>query len=99
MLEIDSSCKDTWIKHKFIQKLRSDIRTRLDIDLNSSIRDIVRKAQYVESNIEQQKVDEKLKLAANQEKKSLPSLVTNNLSISTDPRQPSLTNSPHIDSY
>lgn len=98
MIEIDPSCHDNWLKHKFIQKLRSDVRTRLDVDLNLPIRDIVRKAQHIESNIEQQKVDEKLKLAANHEKKNLPTLVTNNLSISTHPRPTSPTYSSNNDS-
>jgi hypothetical protein len=64
MIEIDPECTDTWLKHKFIQKLRSDVRSRLDLDINSPIREIVRKAQNIESNIEQQKVDEQLKLVA-----------------------------------
>jgi hypothetical protein len=87
MVEIDPECTNNWLKHKFIQKLRSDIRSRLDADLNLPIREIVRKAQNIESNIEQQKVDEKLKLAANQEKKNIPSLITNNLSINTNNRR------------
>ncbi|CAF5063735.1 unnamed protein product, partial [Rotaria magnacalcarata] len=87
MTEIDPDCSDHWLKHKFIQKLRSDIRTRLDVDINLPIRDIVRKSQNIESSIEQQKVDEKLKLVANQEKKNIPSLLTNNLSINSNNHQ------------
>ena len=97
MVEIDPQCSDNWLKHKFIQKLRSDIRSRLDIDINLSVRDIVRKAQNIESNIEQQQVDEKLKLAANQEKKNIPNVVTNNLSMNTPIRRP-LSPSPAISS-
>jgi hypothetical protein len=89
MIEIDPDCNDSWLKHKFIQKLRSDIRNRLDIDLNLPIRDIVRKAQNIESTIQQQQVDEKLKLAASQEQKNLPNLITNNLSTFTNNRQSS----------
>jgi hypothetical protein len=89
MYEIDPDGSDNWLKHKFIQKLRSDIRTRLDIDVHLPVRDIVRKAQLIESNIEQQKVDEKLKLAVKQEKKNMTNLITNNLSISSNHRQPS----------
>ncbi|CAF5229969.1 unnamed protein product, partial [Rotaria magnacalcarata] len=47
MTEIDPECSDHWLKHKFIQKLRSDIRTRLDVDINLPIRDIVRKSQNI----------------------------------------------------
>ncbi|CAF3343635.1 unnamed protein product [Rotaria socialis] len=88
MTEIDPDCSDHWLKHKFIQKLRSNIRTRLYVDINLPIRDIVRKSQNIESSIEQQKVDEKLKLVANQEKKNIPSLLTNNLSINSNNHQP-----------
>ena len=84
MIEIDPTCTENWIKHKFVQKLRSDIRTRLDTDVNLSLRDIVRKAQNIESNIEQQKVDEKVKSVVQQEKKNLPNPVTHNLSTSTN---------------
>ncbi|CAF4632789.1 unnamed protein product, partial [Rotaria socialis] len=34
MVEIDSDCNDQWVKSKFIQKLRPDIRTRFDDDIN-----------------------------------------------------------------
>jgi hypothetical protein len=94
MNEIDPDGSDNWLKHKFIQKLRSDIRTRLDIDVHLPVRDIVRKAQLIESNIEQQKVDEKLKLAVKQEKKNMTNLITNNLSLSSNHRQQSPVISP-----
>ena len=91
MNEIDPDGSDNWLKHKFIQKLRSDIRTRLDIDVHLPVRDIVRKAQLIESNIEQQKVDEKLKLAVKHEKKPTTNLITNDLSLSSkDPSNSSV---------
>ncbi|CAF4853636.1 unnamed protein product [Rotaria sp. Silwood1] len=90
MIEIDPECSDNWLKHKFIQKLRSDIRSRLDVDINLPVRELVRKAQNIETNIEQQKIDEKLKLGAHQEKKNMPSVTTNNLSINNNGRRPSL---------
>ncbi|CAF4354949.1 unnamed protein product [Rotaria sp. Silwood2] len=90
MIEIDPECSDNWLKHKFIQKLRSDIRSRLDVNINLPVRELVRKVQNIETNIEQQKIDEKLKLAAHQEKKNMPSVTTNNLSINNNGRRPSL---------
>ena len=80
LVEIDPDCSDNYIKRKFVQKLRSDIRSRFDADVHLSIADIVRKAQMIESNIEQQKIDEKLKSVAQQEKKNSSILITNNLS-------------------
>ncbi|CAF2059989.1 unnamed protein product [Rotaria magnacalcarata] len=74
-------------KHKFIQKLRSDIRSRLDLDISLPIRELVRKTQTIESNIEQQKVDEKLKLAATQEKTHFTSFTTNSISFTNTNRQ------------
>ncbi|CAF1600229.1 unnamed protein product [Rotaria magnacalcarata] len=73
--------------HKFIQKLRSDIRSRLDLDISLPIRELVRKTQTIESNIEQQKVDEKLKLAATQEKTHFTSFTTNSISFTNTNRQ------------
>ncbi len=87
LVEIDPDCNEKWIKRKFIQKMRLDIRTRLDADINLPIRDIVRKAQNIESNIAQQKVDEKLKSVAKQQVKNTPALTTNNLSSSTEHRR------------
>jgi hypothetical protein len=93
MHEIDPEGSENWLKHKFIQKLRFDIRARLDIDTHLPVRDIVRKAQLIESNIEQQKLDEKFKSAIRQEKRNLTSFTTNNLSVPSDCRQQSPTGS------
>ena len=64
LIEIDPTGSETWIKHKFIQRLRSDIRSRFNIDPNMSLRDVVRHAQQIESNIAQQKLDDQIKHAA-----------------------------------
>jgi Retrotransposon gag protein len=77
--EIDPQYSENWFKYKFLQKLRSDIRSRLDLDTNSSLREMVRKAQSLESNIEQQKIDEKLKQAALKDKQNTSTITTNNL--------------------
>lgn len=90
MVEIDPDCNGQWVKHKFIQKLRPDIRTRFDVDINLSIREVVRKAQAVESSIEQQKVDEKIRIAASQENNNSTSFITNNISFDHVTRQRSL---------
>ena len=95
LVEIDPDCSDQYIKRKFVQKMRSDIRSRFDVDINLSISEFVRAAQMIESNIEQQKIDEKLKSATQQEKKHPSILLTNNLSTSTSHRRSST--SPHID--
>ena len=83
LVEIDPDCSEQYIKRKFVQKMQSDIRSRLDVDINVSTSVLVRKAQNIESNIEQQKIDEKLKSATQQEKKHPVILLTNNLSTNT----------------
>ena len=52
MTEIDPTCTDNLMKQMFVQKLRCDISTRLDKDVNLSLHDVVRKAQNIEFNIE-----------------------------------------------
>jgi hypothetical protein len=79
--EIDPDYRETWIKYKFLQKLRPDIRSRLDHDHHLPIRELVRRAQHIESTMEQQKVDDKLRLAAALQKKPLVNLLTNNSSL------------------
>ena len=96
VVEIDPECSDHYIKRKFVQKMRSDIRSRFDVDINLSVSEFVRKAQIIESNIEQQRIDEKLKSVAQQEKKHPSIVLTNNLTTNTSHRR-SLA-SPHIDS-
>ena len=66
--------------------MRSDIRSRFDVDINLSVSELVCKAQNIESNIKQQKIDEKLKSATQQEKKHPAILLTNNLSTNTSHR-------------
>ena len=95
LVEIDPDCSDQYIKRKFVQKMRSDIRSRFDVDINLSISEFVRAAQIIESNIEQQKIDEKLKCAIQQEKKHPSIFLSNNLSTSTSHRRSST--SPHND--
>ena len=79
--EIDPQYSENWFQYKFLQKLQSDIRSRLDLDANLSLSDVVRKALSVESNIEQQNIDEKLKQAALKENQNTSTTSTNNLSI------------------
>ncbi|CAF5214460.1 unnamed protein product, partial [Rotaria magnacalcarata] len=88
--EIDPDCNDQWVKSKFIQKLRPDIRTRFDDDINLSIREVVRKAQAIETSIERQKIDEKLRIAASQENNNSTSFIANNISFDPVIRQRSL---------
>ncbi|CAF4921872.1 unnamed protein product, partial [Rotaria magnacalcarata] len=90
MVEIDPDCNDQWVKSKFIQKLRPDIRTRFDDDINLSIREVVRKAQAIETSIERQKIDEKLRIAASQENNNSTSFIANNISFDPVIRQRSL---------
>ncbi|CAF3404516.1 unnamed protein product [Rotaria socialis] len=90
MVEIDPDCNDQWVKSKFIQKLRPDIRTRFDDDINLSIREVVRKAQAIETSIERQKIDEKLRIAASQENNNSTNFITNNISFDPVIRQRSL---------
>ncbi|CAF3866669.1 unnamed protein product [Rotaria magnacalcarata] len=51
IIEIGPNLNDHWLKYNFIQKLRSDIRSRLNLDINLSTREIVRMAQVIESSI------------------------------------------------
>ena len=96
MTEIDPTCTDNLMKQMFVQKLRCDISTRLDTDVNLSLHDVVRKAQNIEFNIEYQKVDKKVRSVVQQEKENPLNLITHNLSMSTN-RRPS-SQSSHISS-
>jgi hypothetical protein len=60
------------------------------------MRDIEPKAQNIESTIEQQKVDEKLKFVANEKKKKIATLTTNIHLFSPNYHQ-SLSTSPNTD--
>lgn len=61
--EIDPSNSDDYLKRKFLQKLRKDIRDKMTLGLSSSLSDIVQKALEVEAINVQQKIDDKLRAA------------------------------------
>jgi hypothetical protein len=61
MSEIEPATSTDYIKRKFLQKLRKDIRDRITLGLTSSLSHLVQKAIEIESNIVQQKIDDKLR--------------------------------------
>ncbi len=61
MSEIEPQTSTDYIKRKFLQKLRKDIRDKMSLGLTSSLSDLVQKATEIESSIIQQKIDDKLR--------------------------------------
>ncbi|CAM4811410.1 unnamed protein product [Rotaria magnacalcarata] len=61
MSEIEPQTSTDYIKRKFLQKLRKDIRDKMSLGLTSSLSDLVQKAIEIESSIIQQKIDDKLR--------------------------------------
>ncbi|CAF4436151.1 unnamed protein product [Rotaria magnacalcarata] len=61
MSEIEPQTSTDYIKRKFIQKLRKDIRDKMSLGLTASLSDLVQKAIEIESSIIQQKIDDKLR--------------------------------------
>ncbi|CAF1296300.1 unnamed protein product [Rotaria sordida] len=54
MSESESQTSIDYIKRKFLQKRRKDIRDKMTFDLRYSLSDLVQKAIEIESNIAQQ---------------------------------------------
>ncbi|CAF4285312.1 unnamed protein product, partial [Rotaria magnacalcarata] len=61
MSEIEPQTSTDYIKRKFLQKLRKDIRDKMSLGLTSSLSDLVQNAIEIESSIIQQKIDDKLR--------------------------------------
>ncbi|CAF3794553.1 unnamed protein product [Rotaria sordida] len=59
--EIEPVNSTDYLKRKFLQKLRKDIRDKMPLGLTSSLSDLVQKAIEIETNIVQQKIDDKLR--------------------------------------
>ena len=61
--EIEPVNSAEYLKRKFLQKLRKDIREKMLIGLTSSLQDLLQKAIEIETNLIQQKIDDKLRAA------------------------------------
>jgi hypothetical protein len=61
--EIEPATCPDYLKRKFLQKLRHDIRDKMPIGMTHSLPDLVLKATEIETNIIQQKIDDKLRAA------------------------------------
>ncbi|CAF1499961.1 unnamed protein product [Adineta steineri] len=61
--EIDPDTSSDYLKRKFLQKLRKDIRDKISLGLTSPLSDLVQKATEIESSLIQQKIDDKLRAA------------------------------------
>ncbi|CAF4870465.1 unnamed protein product, partial [Rotaria magnacalcarata] len=96
MIEIDPNCNEEWLIRKFVEKIRLDIRARLDFDANLTMRDLIKKILTIESNIDELKIVEDLRRTALQKKKAPVSITTNNISFidSSDQYAPSSSNRP-----
>ena len=68
--ELEPTPSADYMKRKFIQKLRKDIRDRLLLDPNSSLSDALQAAIQIESNLVQQGVDDRLRSAHRNDTKS-----------------------------
>jgi hypothetical protein len=78
--EIEPETSIDYIKRKFLQKLRKDIRDKITLGLTSSLSDLVQKAIEIESNIIQQKIDDKLRAAQKEENQNKhKTTIVNNL--------------------
>ena len=65
--EIEPTNSLDFLKRKFFQKLRKDIRSQMPIGLSSSLSVLVQKAIEIDTNIIQQKIDDKLRIAQKEE--------------------------------
>ena len=68
--EIEPTMPTDYVKRKFLQKLRKDIRDRMPFGLSSSLSDLVQKAIEIESHLIQQRIDDNLRLAHQHHEKS-----------------------------
>ncbi|CAF5005601.1 unnamed protein product, partial [Rotaria socialis] len=96
MIEIDPNCNEEWLIRKFVEKIRFDIRARLDFDANLTMRELIKKILTIESNIDELKIVEDLRRTALQKRKPPISITTNNISFidSSDQYAPSSSNKP-----
>ncbi|CAF3407298.1 unnamed protein product [Rotaria socialis] len=96
MIEIDPNCNEEWLIRKFVEKIRLDIRARLDFDANLTMRELIKKILTIESNIDELKIVEDLRRTALQKRKPPVSITTNNISFidSSDQYAPSSSNKP-----
>jgi hypothetical protein len=79
--EIEPVNSAEYLKRKFLQKLRKDIREKMLIGLTSSLPDLLQKATEIETNIIQQKIDDKLRAAQQEDQQDKHKRTTvNNLS-------------------
>ncbi|CAF5037091.1 unnamed protein product, partial [Rotaria sp. Silwood1] len=100
MSEIEPQTSADYIKRKFFQKLRKDIRDKMTLGLTSPLSDLVQKAIEIESNIVQQKIDDKLRDAHKEENiNKHKSTTINNLFNSSQPNPSSLTTYNQQNSY
>jgi len=91
--EIEPVNSIDYLKRKFLQKLRKDIREKMPIGLTSSLSELLQKAIEIETNIIQQQIDDKLRAAQKEEQKNKnQSTTVNNL------YNISATNPPHLSS-
>ena len=77
--EIEPVNSNEYLKRKFLQKLRKDIREKMPLGLTSILSDLVQKAIEIETNIIQQKIDDRLRAAQNEENlsKRQPATINN----------------------
>lgn len=59
--EIDPQTSPDYLKRKFVQKLRNDIRSKITLGQSSSLSALLQHAIEIESNILQQNLDQKLR--------------------------------------
>ncbi|CAF4471991.1 unnamed protein product [Rotaria sp. Silwood2] len=98
--KIEPQTSTDYIKRKFLQKLRKDIRDKMTLSLTSSLSDLVQKAIEIESNIAQQKIDDKLRDAHKEDNNNKQKSTTvNNLFNVSQPNPSSLTTYNHQASY
>jgi hypothetical protein len=70
MSEIEPNTSIDYLKRKFFQKLRKDIRDKMTLGLTSTLSALVQKALEIESNIIQQQIDDKLRAVQKEENKT-----------------------------
>ncbi|CAF1632204.1 unnamed protein product, partial [Adineta steineri] len=76
--EIDPETSTDYLERKFLQELRKDIRDKMLLGLTSPLSDLVQKATEIESNIIQQKIDDKLRAAHKDATNTKPNITTIN---------------------
>ena len=98
--EIEHVNSNEYLKHKFLQKLRKDIREKMPLGLTSILSDLVQKAIEIETNIIQQKIDNRLRAAHNEENlNKRQSATINNLHNVSETNAPDLSFINSLDSH